>query len=63
MEKYFILLAIGTILKVLRLGKLIRLITLRILYPNATIEQVESFEKHTKQNIYIQWIKKDEKSE
>jgi len=60
MGKYYILLAVGAIFNVLSLGKLIRLVTLRILYPKATIEQIESFEKNTKRDYYILG-KKDKK--
>jgi hypothetical protein len=60
MKNYFILLAIGAVFNVLSLGKLIRIVTLRILYPKATIEQIESFEKNTKRN-YNNLIRKNKK--
>ena len=36
--------------KVLSLGKFIRLLLLKKLYPKATIKEIESFEKNTKHN-------------
>jgi hypothetical protein len=52
METYFILESIFSFIislcSVLNLGKLFRLMLLNKIYPNATIKEIESFEKNTK---------------
>lgn len=62
MEIYLILSSIfGFIIalcKVLSLGKLIRLSQHKKLFPEATLKDVESFEKNTKQNYYFDWKSK-----
>ena len=47
-----ILLIVGLI-KELSLGKLFRLILIRILYPKTTLKDVESFEKNTKRSFNL----------
>lgn len=39
--------------KVLKLGKLIRLWQHKKLHPNATLKDIESFEKNTARNFYF----------
>lgn len=48
METYYILIAIILIFRSLSLGNIIQIIFLRLLYPNATIKEVENFIKKTK---------------
>ena len=61
MEVYFIILASSSFIiglcQVLSLGKLIRLWQHKKLYPDATLKDVESFEKNTK-SINSFWIGK-----
>ena len=47
METYLILTAIGSLLTILRFGKLMRIILLKLIFPNVTIKELESFEKNT----------------
>ncbi|MET2986303.1 hypothetical protein [Aureibaculum conchae] len=63
MKLYLILVGIALIFNSLSLGKLFRLILLRILYPKATIKQIESFEKNTKKHDFTNWFKKGAKSD
>jgi hypothetical protein len=54
METYLIIGAIFSFIiglcNVLGLGKLIRIILIKFLYPNAKLKEIESFEKSTKSN-------------
>lgn len=56
MEVYIILSGIGLIFRVLSLGRLLRLILLKILFKNITIKELESFEKNSRQKYF--WNKK-----
>ncbi|WP_343328996.1 hypothetical protein [Polaribacter staleyi] len=47
METYLIITAICSLLGVLKFGKLIRIISLKLLFPKATIKEIESFEENT----------------
>ena len=56
MEAYFIIIAICSLLRALRLGMLIRIIFFKHLFPKVTIKEIESFEEKIKGN-YL-WNKK-----
>ena len=47
METYLIITAICSLLGVLKFGKLLRIISLKLLFPKATIKEIESFEEKT----------------
>tara|TARA_R100001369_G_scaffold8893_3_gene21361 strand:- start:22386 stop:22571 length:186 start_codon:yes stop_codon:yes gene_type:complete len=61
METYLIIGAISSLIiglcNVLSLGKLIRLKQHKKLYPEATIKEIQSFEKNTKRDNIINWNK------
>ncbi len=65
METYLILSTIFTFLigicQALSLGKLIRLRQHKKLHPEATLKDIESFEKNTKSNYSFNWKKKKKK--
>jgi hypothetical protein len=52
METHLIITAICSILGVLRFGKLIRIIFLKLLFRKITIKELESFEENTKQKYF-----------
>lgn len=57
METYLIITAVSSLLVVLRFGKLIRIFSLKILFPKITIKELESFEEKTNQQFF--WNKKN----
>jgi hypothetical protein len=59
METYLIITAICSLLGVLRFGKLIRIISLKLLFPKATIKDLESFEEKTRPKYF--WNQKRNK--
>ena len=65
MEAYFIFGLMSSFIiglcKVLSLGKLIRLRQHKKLYPEATLKDIESFEKNTKRDYMINWNEKKNK--
>jgi hypothetical protein len=58
MEPDNYLIGIAILFRVLSIGKFIRLIFFRIAYPNATLRQIENFEKNTTPTL-SKWIKND----
>lgn len=53
MDVFLIIIAIGSILRILNIGELLRLFFLKkVLFPEANIEQIENFEKNIKKNFY-----------
>jgi len=59
METNLIITAICSLFGVLRFGKLIRIISLKLLFPKATIKEIESFEEKTKPKYF--WNQKQNK--
>jgi hypothetical protein len=62
MEIYYYLFGLTLVLKVLNAGRFIRLLFFRIAYPNATLKQIENFEKNTSPRLTI-WSKKNRNEE
>lgn len=57
MEKYLIFTFIIGLCKVLSIGKLIRLWQHKKLHPEATLKDIESFEKNTKRDYHFNFKK------
>ena len=59
MESYLIITAIYGLFRVLKFEKLLRIISLKLLFPKATIKEIESFEEKTSPKYF--WNQKKNK--
>ena len=59
MKEHLILTGICSILVVIKFDIILRIILLKLLFPNITIEELESFEKKTKRKYF--WNQKRNK--
>lgn len=58
METYIIYIVFAAILNSLKVGNILQILTLRILYPKAGIEKIESFIMNTKTKFKFPKLKK-----